>query len=107
MTAIDLSKDEIECITREGKCVLNNYLLSKAIRLDSTTTDLSKKLICKWIYRDIHKLPADETAEWKAACHEQLEMLDKCEVFELVNCPKDCNVIKNHWVFDVKSNSCK
>ena len=34
-------------------------------------------------------------------------MLDKCEVFELVNCPKDHKVIKNHWVFDVKPDSHK
>ena len=69
--------------------------------------DPSKKLICEWTYRNIHKLPVDKTAKWKAACCEQLEMLDKHEVFELVDCPKDHKVIKNHWVFDVKPNSHK
>ena len=106
-TATDLSEYEIKCITREEGGALNTYLLSKAIWLDNTTVDPSKKPICKWTYRDIHKLPVDETAKWKAACHEQLEMLDKCEAFELVDHPKDCKVIKNYWIFDVKPNSHK
>ena len=106
-TAVDLSEDEIEYIIRERGDVLNTYLLSKAIWLDSTTVDLSKKPIHKWTYRNIHKLPLDETAEWKAAYCEQLEMLDKHKVFELVDHPKDHKVIKNHWVFDVKHNGHK
>ena len=68
MTATNLSKDKIKHITREGGGVLNTYLLSKVIQLDSTTMDSSKKLIHKWIYRDIYKLSVDETAKWKAAC---------------------------------------
>ena len=42
MTATNLSKDEIECITREGGDALNTYLLSKVIWLDSITIDPSK-----------------------------------------------------------------
>ena len=34
-------------------------------------------------------------------------MLDKHKVFKLVDCPKDCKVIKNCWIFNVKSNGCK
>ena len=49
----------------------------------------------------------DEITKWKAACCKQLEMLDKHKVFELVDHPKDCKVIKNYWVFDVKPNDCK
>ena len=77
------------------------------IQLDSTTTDPSKKPIHKWTYRDIHKLLVDETAKWKAACHKQLEMLHKCEVFKLVDHSKDHKVIKNCWVFDIKPNGHK
>ena len=47
-TAADLSEDEIEHIIRKGGGVLNTYLLSKAIWLDNTTADPSKKLICEW-----------------------------------------------------------
>ena len=34
-------------------------------------------------------------------------MLRKRKVFELVNCPHDRKVIKNRWVFDVKSDGRK
>ena len=34
-------------------------------------------------------------------------MLDKHKIFELVDCPKDCKVIKNCWVFDVKPDGHK
>jgi len=34
-------------------------------------------------------------------------MLQKCKVFELVDCPRDWKVIKNQWVFNVKSDSHK
>ena len=34
-------------------------------------------------------------------------MLQKCKVFELVDCPRDQKVIKNRWVFDVKSDGHK
>ena len=46
-TAANLSTDEIEHITRKEGGVLNTYLLSKAIQLDSTKVDPSKKLIHK------------------------------------------------------------
>jgi len=34
-------------------------------------------------------------------------MLQKCKVFELVDRPRDQKVIKNQWVFDVKSDGRK
>ena len=34
-------------------------------------------------------------------------MLDKHNVFELVDHPKDYKVIKNCWIFDIKPNGCK
>ena len=34
-------------------------------------------------------------------------MLQKCKVFELVDCPQDQKVIKNQCVFDIKSDGCK
>jgi hypothetical protein len=36
-----------------------------------------------------------------------LESLCKHKVFELVDPPRDRRIIKNHWVFDLKSDSCK
>ena len=34
-------------------------------------------------------------------------MLKERKVSEVTNCPTDYKIIKNHWVFDVKTNSCK
>ena len=34
-------------------------------------------------------------------------MLKECEVYEIVDWPTNCKVIKNRWVFDVKSNGWK
>ena len=43
----------------------------------------------------------------KKACKEELEALHWYKVFEIVDRPKGTNIVKNHWVFDIKSNSWK
>jgi Reverse transcriptase (RNA-dependent DNA polymerase) len=52
-------------------------------------------------------MPSDAQKEWKAACHEELESLRRHNVFELVNPAKDHKIIRNRWVFDLKSDGCK
>src|ERR1700744_5961587 len=49
-------------------------------------------------------MPSDQQEEWCAACREELESLRKCKVYELVDPPKGRKVIKNRWVFDIKSD---
>ncbi|EIN04191.1 reverse transcriptase RNA-dependent DNA polymerase, partial [Punctularia strigosozonata HHB-11173 SS5] len=44
---------------------------------------------------------------WRAACEDELTMLRKRRVFELVDRPSDRKVIKNRWVFDVKTDGRK
>ncbi|CDO75026.1 hypothetical protein BN946_scf184640.g1 [Trametes cinnabarina] len=61
----------------------------------------------EWTYRDITRLPQAEQKEWKAACREELEALRRRKVFELVDRPKGRKVIKNRWVFDIKSDGRK
>jgi hypothetical protein len=39
--------------------------------------------------------------------HKELDSLHRCKVFELVDPPKGCKVIKNRWVFDLKSDGHK
>ena len=51
--------------------------------------------------------PEAAQKEWKAACYEELESLDKCNVFELTNLPNGCKIIGCRWVFDVKGDGCK
>jgi len=46
-----------------------------------------------WSYKDIACLPQAE--QWRLACQEELNTLQKRKVFELVDCPQDRKVIKN------------
>ena len=52
-------------------------------------------------------LPQAARDEWKTAMQEELEALQKHEVFELTNLPKGHKVIGCRWVFNVKSDSHK
>ena len=52
-------------------------------------------------------LPVFPDGHWRLAFQEELNMLRKCKVFELVDRPRDHKVIKNRWVFDVKSDGHK
>ena len=45
--------------------------------------------------------------EWKAACYEELESLEKRDVFELTNLPNDHKTIGCRWVFDIKGDDHK
>ena len=51
--------------------------------------------------------PEAAQKEWKPACYEEMESLDKHDVFELTNLPKGCKTIGCRWVFDIKGDSCK
>ena len=75
-----------------------HYLLAKAIRSNDNLT----KPLCEWSYYDISKLPLDECKQWENACCEELDMLQKCKVYEVVDHLKDQKVIQNWWVFDIK-----
>ena len=52
-------------------------------------------------------MPKDAQKEWKQACHEELDSLRRRKVFELVDPPKGRKVIKNRWVFNLKSDGRK
>ena len=52
-------------------------------------------------------MPSNSQKEWRTACHEELESLRKRKVFELVDPLKDRRIIKNRWVFDLKSDGRK
>ena len=65
------------------------------------------KPIREWTYRDIQTLSPDQQQEWRKVCTTELDMLKQQDVFELVDVPKGCKVINNHWVFDVKPDGHK
>ena len=97
--------EEMAKLCREGGVDLINYLLLQAV--SPSQDQSSAKRIREWHYRDIARLPKTEQEEWKNACREELEALRKRNVFEIVDRPKDRQVIKNRWVFDVKTDGRK
>jgi hypothetical protein len=95
---------------QEGGAPLINFLLAHAIPSES---ERDKSLppavtrIREWQYQDILQLPKAQKEEWKKACHEELESLRERRVFELTDLPKGRKVVKNRWVFDLKSDGRK
>ena len=53
------------------------------------------------------RFPEAARKEWKAACYEEMESLDKRDVFELTDLPKGQETIGCRWVFDVKGDGHK
>ena len=51
--------------------------------------------------------PEAARKEWKAACNEEMESLDKHDVFELTDLPKGHKTIGCRWVFDIKGDGHK
>ena len=96
-------------ISQEGGAKLIYYLLSAAIQpSDRAGGDLpSVSNVREWQYRDLMCFPKAAQKEWKAACYEEMESLDKCDVFELTDLPKGHKTIGCRWVFNVKGDSRK
>src|SRR3984885_5518671 len=105
------SEDEVDqqLLTRlaqEGGVKYLDLLLAKAVSPhDLESPDTSN--IREWTFRDILKMPSEKQEEWRKACREELDSLRKRKVYELVDPPKDRKVIKNRWVFDIKSDGRK
>src|SRR5882762_7990551 len=102
------SEDEVDKLVlsrlaQEGGVKFLDVLLAKAVPLDDLgSPDTSK--IREWTLRDILQMPSGQQEEWRKACREELESLRKCNVYELVDPPKNRKIIKNRWVFDLKSD---
>jgi len=97
--------DELLCLAREGGVEFLNQLLAKAVPPDSETPDTAN--VREWTFRDILNMPKDAQKEWKQVCRKELDSLCRRKVFELVDPPKGHKVIKNRWVFDLKSDGHK
>jgi hypothetical protein len=97
--------DDLLCLAREGGVEFLNQLLAKAVPPDSETPDTAN--VREWTFRDIIKMPRSAQQEWKQVAHKKLDSLCRHKVFELVDPPKGHKVIKNRWVFNLKSDGCK
>ena len=96
------SEDNVERLVQEGGDALISFLCMKAIPLNE-----NPKPHREWSYHNILHLPESEQKLWIEACKKELDMLKECKVDEIVDWPTNCKVIKNHWVFDVKSDGWK
>jgi transposase InsO family protein len=88
-------------IAREGGMDLMRWLLAKAI-----TPSIAKDQV-PIQFRDIACLQAQQQAEWKRACRDELEALKKRQVYEIVDLPHGRKAIKNRWVFAIKGDGWK
>ena len=111
-TSSDLTqKSDITAkMVREGGAKLFNLLLKKAaVPVRSPYSKPSREVpdvcnVCEWHYRDLMRLPKDAQEKWKAACLEELESLQKREVFKLTDLPAGCKTVGCRWVFDIKTD---
>ena len=53
---------------------------------------------------DVTRLPADIQKKWSKSYLEELKLLKNKNVYEVVDFYKRRKVIKNHWVFNIKSD---
>jgi len=103
LTPFEDDETMVERICQDGGAPLLSFLLAKAISPVADTTTHPRD----WGYKNIAHLPQFEQQEWQNACLEELEALKKRDVFELVPRPRGRKVIKNRWVFDVKTDGRK
>jgi len=75
-----------------------NVLMAILLVLAVPTSD--SQHIIPTHYKDIACLPVQQQLQWRAACQEELEALQKRQVYELVNLPPNCKVIRNRWVLN-------
>src|SRR6201996_8281229 len=81
-------------LAQEGGVKYLDLLLAMAVPMhDLESPDTSN--IREWTFRDILKMPSDKQEEWRKACREELDSLQKRKVYELVDPLKDRKVIKN------------
>ena len=75
-----------------------------AATVDYLLLQADKSTVQNWKFQDIMCLPVKERQLWLDKCKEEIDSLVKQKVFEIVDQPKNRNVIKNRWVFDIKSD---
>src|ERR1700761_6457129 len=102
----DSEVEELLRLQREGGVKYLDHLLAKAVPPNDLESPETAR-IREWTFRDILKMPGEKQKEWKQACREELDSLRRREVFELVDPPVGRKVIKNRWVFNLKSDGRK
>ena len=90
---------------------IQNLLLSKAVLPDSASSkdalDLHHPNYWEWSYKDILCMPTAQQKEWRHAYQQELDSLCAHDVYQLINPLKGRRIIKNKWVFNIKSDGWK
>jgi len=92
-------------ISRQEAHEGGNMLIAKLLVLAVPTSDSQQNIPTH--YKDIVHLQVQEQQQWKATCQEELEALQKRQVYELVNLPLNHKVIGNRWVLNQKMDGQK
>ena len=82
-TSATPSEEDVQKMCEEGGANLVRFLMGKAL----TTCEPQYESVCNWSYKDIACLPQAEQKLWQLACQEELDVLRKRKVFELVDRP--------------------
>jgi len=77
------SEEDVQKMCEEGGANLVQFLMGKAL----TTHEPQYESVHNWSYKDIARLPQAEQKLWRLGCQEELNILQKRKVFELVDHP--------------------
>ena len=109
--SFDMSQTKITArIAWERGVKLTNLLLNKAAVKPSSQASGELPNVHnfhEWHYRDLMCFSEAAQKEWKTVMLEELESLQRWNVFELTNLPKGRKSIGCRWVFDVKMDGQK
>jgi hypothetical protein len=98
--------NNLHSLSKEGGVAYLNHLLAMAVPpIDSDTPDTTK--VREWSFRDIQCMPTAQKQAWIDACKQELDSLCAWHVYDLVDPPKGRRIIRNRWVFDVKTDGRK
>ena len=103
--SVDKVEETLSYLAKHGGVRNLNTLLAAAVPPGSEIPDTRN--IHEWSFRDIKRMPSAQQKDWIEACHQELNSLQERKVYDLVNPPQGRRVIKNRWVFDLKTDGCK
>ena len=97
------SQEQIAELARKGGARFWSFLMAQAVPYNEP----EPSRVREWTDKDIRRLPENEQREWRKAQLEELESLKKRQVYEVVDRPQGRNIVKNRWVYDIKSDGRK
>ena len=100
--SVDEVEETLSYLAKHGGVRNLNALLAAAVTPGSEIPDTRN--IREWSFRDIKCMPLAQQKDWIEACCQELHSLQERKVYDLVNPLQGRRVIKNRWVFDLKTD---